>query len=403
MSTARSACLLGLLVISAGGCGGSSSAGDAVTGRILDENGSPAANMVVRLGGRTVRTLPDGRFNVEGVTTPYDLDIAGVGNVVVSYLGLTLRTLPDLHRFGGPATPAPETATATLVGTLTGGSITAPNRIVYVVFCAERACDSTGTTAGGYSLPVTIGARTVTGKLLAIEGTYDVDGTPTGWGQLAIASATVTADQITVQDLVLSTPLASRTVAGTLTAPPDMDGIEVSYSLSDGTSGWGVHHVDMSSGGALAAVLPDLPGFTPHYNVKWIGFTPYNMSNMWGPIPETELVIDLAAPVALAAPAEAAAGVTSGTDFTWTPHAGAVHRWRVLCQGATRYVHTTGDTARLVVLDGYPVPAGETCTWAVFTYEPFASMDSFVSHDWASYPFGAPTYTASERRSFQLQ
>jgi hypothetical protein len=404
MTTIRHGCLLGVLFLCFAGCdGGGTSTGDEVTGRIVDSSGAPAANVLVHVGSTSTRTGLDGRFVVGGVTTPYDLHVGGVGNVVGSYLGLTLRTLPDLYQPGGPSGPAPEAVSATITGTLAGGSITAPNRIVYVVFCAERACDSVGTTTGGYVLPVTIGAQTATGKLLALEATYDAGGAPTGWGQLAIASATVTAGAITVQDLVLTTPITPRTVAGTLTVPAGIDSIQVSYALSDGTSGWGVHALTMYGGGALGVILPELPGFAPQYNVFGYGYTPYNISNAWGLIPENDLVIDLAAPVALTAP-PAGAAVTAETDFTWTPRAGAVHSWRALCPGAVRYVRTTEGTARFFGFEGYPLPAGDACTWAVFTYEPFASMDAFVADDdWASYPFGAPTYTASERGSFQLQ
>ncbi len=401
--TTRRVCLPGVLLLSLAGCaGGGSSAEDAVTGRILYSGDAPAANALVVVGSRSARTGPDGRFVVTGVTTPYDLHVGGVGDVVASYLGLTLRALPDIQQPGGPAGPAPETATATITGTVTGGSITAANRVVYVVFCAESGCDVSGTTTGGYSLPVTISALTVTGKLLALEATYDDQWAPTGWGLLAVGSATVTAGEVTVRDLVLTTPLASRTITGTVTAPPGMDSVALAYALSDGTSSWLVHDVTVNAGGALGIVLPVVPGFTPSYSAQGLSAT-LEMSRTAGPIPEDELVVDLIAPVTLTAPPAMTTGVTSETDFTWTPHAGAVHGWRASCPGAVRYVRTTEATARFVALDGYPVPAGETCSWVVFTYEPFTSMDAFVEPGPGTSMSEAPTFTASARGSFQLR
>lgn len=405
MTTTRRACLLGVLLVSFAGCdggGGGASEENEVSGRILEAPEIPAANALVQVGSTSTRTGPDGRFAVTGVTTPYDLHVGGVGNAVTSYLGLTLRALPDIQQAGGSAGSAPAPITATLTGTLTGGSISASNRVVYVVFCADGRCDSAGTTTASYSLPVTISARTVTGKLLALEATHDTGGAPTSWGQSVVASATVTADQINSQDLVLTTPLASRTITGTITAPAGMDPVALAYVLSDGTSGWLVHDVTVNAGSALGIVLPVVPGFTPHYSAEGLSMT-LEMSRTAGPIPEGELVVDLIAPVTLTAPSAATTGVTSVTDFTWTPHAGAVHGWRATCPGAARYVRTAGATARFVALDGYPVPAGQTCSWVVFTYEPFTSMDAFVEPGPGTSMSAAPTFTQSARRSFQLQ
>lgn len=405
---ARFACVV---LLSFAACSGGGGALDVVSGRILDPDGRPAPGVVVYVGTIPVTTDVEGRFAVPNVAVPYDLHVTGLGgvvdpgesnNVVSSTLGLTLRALPDLYQIGVPSQPPTGTVPTTIVGSVSGGSITAPNRVVWIVFCADGICSETATTAGGFRLDAEIPGPSATGKLYALEGTYRMDDPlrqPESWGMWGGAELTVTFGTTASRDLVLSTAIPSRQVTGALSVPAGTSSSYLAYGISDGTSKWMIHAQSMDPG-PFSFALPFLPGFTPWYSAD--SFTFETLAQSWkeGVIPDGDLVVVLDDPVPLLSPPELASSVSSATEFTWTPRPRTVHSLRASCVDFARTVRTMGGTVRLPSFPGFAVTGTGSCAWTVFTYAPVDSMDAFIAR---TPEIAIDSITMSARRSFTIQ
>jgi hypothetical protein len=344
----------------------------------MDADGTPLANLTVRVGAQSATSGSDGRFALTNVSTPYDLHVLQPDNTVDSYIGLTLRSLPDMIL----SVNALASVHVQVTGTISGASLPAPGRLVTVQFCAQGNCVGTAAAAdGSYSLTGDLPAHATSGTLIALESTRGAASVPTAWGQYAVEQGIAIAPFANLtRNLALGGTLGTRTISGTLSAPTPFDPVNLAFTLSDGTGAaslYGENLPAVAQGVPLAAVLlPTVPGFTLSYSAVSSPSGP-SVSRETAPVPAGDLAIALDPVFSLIAPAPQAAGITATTDFTWTALSSpAVYRLIVACDSMSRRVITAQPTARLVAFDTHPLVSGSSCQWRVTSISPLASVDA---------------------------
>jgi hypothetical protein len=120
--------------------------------------------------------------------------------------------------------------------------------------------------------------------------------------------------------------------------------------------------------------------------------------------------VSIAIPTAVTAisPADSGTGITTGTDFTWTPLTGGVHILEITGPGSSPsyYVFTTAATARIPDLSGQGLglPAATAMYhWVVLGVGPWTSVDQ-VAGDSSILPTGnVLNESASADRTFTTQ
>jgi len=96
----------------------------------------------------------------------------------------------------------------------------------------------------------------------------------------------------------------------------------------------------------------------------------------------TNVSVALPTPISAVLPADAATGIGTGTDFTWTAFAGGNALYVLLASGASGQpsfaIFTTGTTARIPDLSaqGMGLPPGASYSWNVLAVGPHANVDS---------------------------
>jgi len=360
-----------------------------IAGRVMDVDHHPLANAKVMVASGTFQrtTVADdqGRFTSEDVPVPYEVRVAVTVEGIplgVAYLGL--------HR-EDPTIEVPIRPTAqrrgVLDGRLDGGVVPLlPDQKALVFFAAPPYQGEAFARADGrHSVEVSwTGQAELSGSLRALEWTADA-GLPVsyqGYGQRPNVRFT---DTVTVHDQdILLAPVASGTLSGASSVPPDYRVFQRSFGAYFGANQlvtFGAE--DFPAGTAFSYLVPTLPDSNTFVTLQAAG-----------PNDEFAIVIrqglaagnsgvslQMLAATSLAAPAPRATGVSLSTPFNWSRVPGNVHLLLAVQSGAEGQVLavlTEGNSATLPDLGalGRPFPRAASFSWAVLNFGPFPDVDT---------------------------
>lgn len=369
-----------------GSGGGGGGGGPTVTGQLLDGFGQPLSGRTVLIGTRSTTSDASGQFTLTGVTTPYDLVIVepAPSKVATVYAQLT-RTDPKLRDFGASSGP---TRTATVNGNLVNGDPLPTPSGTLTGICWGSPESSTGSylAASPYALPVSwSGPTSTTGSVHALQWTVDASGTVTGYRSHGVKTGvSLTAGNNTVgADLLLTVPLTAS-LSGTITVPAGYSVIDRTLTLTFADGAFFPVSGDVVSSPSFSFPVPSGIGASAIVRVTANNGGAQTTAQLSGlPPGTTGAALTLPAPALPIAPADQATGVTTSTDFTWTPVTGGVH-FLVLSGNPGDPVFlilSGGSQARIPELSaqGLGLPAGRQYEWGLIALGPYASIDAFAA------------------------
>jgi hypothetical protein len=359
-----------------------------VTGSVIAANGLPIASAAVVIGTQNTVSSASGSFTIAGVVPPYDV-AAILGKVAVVYQGLRLPsptlvfpnqipTLPNSGTVMGAITPTTNLATSGYETGVTWGS---PETSIFGDFDTI--------TANPYSVALTwMGPTTTTGNVHALQW-QETSNMPTAYTGYGMAQGVAVVNSGTTTANVTLAAVSSQNISGTVSTPPSYtitfnlmslffdDGAEL-FAVSQDESGSTTFNDLVPSGiGATATLLaiaegPDAGLFSASYQSE---IAP-NTSNV-------AIVVPAAA--SPESPPPTASGVSSATNFTWTPFAGGVHLVTfapAVSTNPTYYVFTSATTTTIpnLTVEGLGLPTGGVSyTWNLIGLAPFATLDAFAT------------------------
>jgi hypothetical protein len=368
-----------------------------VTGTVVAMNNVPMSGVSVTIAGHSILTGADGTFTLANVTPAYDL-IAIAGKIAMVYQQLTvpsptivffnpnasLPTVPNSGTVTGLISPSSLLSVAGYETIVAWGS---PQTSIYAV--------NTSPNANPFSLSSFlewVGPTSITGNVHVIQAA--VDNTtfyPTsysgyGTSQNVVVTNGGMADAGTIN--------LTSTAVGTLVAPLTLPS---SYSLlitimnlefSDGatalveaqfSSTWPATFatpLNINATIDLAALAEDttLNVFSGSYTIG---------------IPASAADAGVAVLVGstFGLPSDTASGITTTSNFTWTPFAGGVNVVVFTPSNVLNptYVVFTGATSITIPdlsTEGLGLPVGsQGYTWGIYGFAPFANLDVFAGEN----------------------
>jgi hypothetical protein len=352
-----------------------------VAGSVKDTFGKGVASATVLIGSQQTTSDGTGAFSVVGVTTPYDATVVQ-GSASRTYKGLT-RPDPTLV---GPTLASPSSH-GTITGSVTGGdALPAPADRTVVAWGSPETSAKANVPNNPWTLNLGwSGASTSTGNVHALQWT-PTGGAPTAYKGHGVSTGVAVAGGATVSNVTVAmTAPAASTIGGTvvLAAGVSLSFKDLSIDFADGAS----FAVGTALGGTttFSYAVPDGIGSTA--TVTASGMYPGSSGTFTRvsglAAGSTGTTIDLLAPSLYSTPDADAAGVTTGTDFTWTPFPGSVYAVTFFSsvQGApTYFVLTSATSVRIPDLSalGLALPAGTTYGWSIQPVSPWASVDEYA-------------------------
>jgi len=358
-----------------------------VSGKVVGINLQPAASVPVVISGQApVTTDANGNFTVSGVTTPYDATVVvGAQKLGLVYKGLT-RSDPTLFFFN--FTPGTNN-TATLSGTISGGDgfpqpATDRSNVVFGSPEASRTfTPNTTTGAYGPSSVTWFGPASTTGTIYALQWQVDGAGLPVAYkGFGSKASVTLSNGGTFAGQNVTMGSVAGSSISGSVSTPSGYTLLSKSLSVNFATNAILGLLNDSTSATSFTYITPNISGATLQLQASAqkaaistvLGFKPGLAANASG------VSLTLPAGPELSLPVNAATGVTTSTNFTWTPFSGGVHLVLILGPAGQPkyYILTTGSNATIPDLTslGLGLPTATNYSWAVYGFAPFASIDA---------------------------
>jgi len=352
-----------------------------VAGSVKDTFGKGIAGVTVLVGSQQTTTDGTGAFSVAGVTTPYAATVVQ-GSSSRTYEGLT-RPDPTLV---GP-TLASASNHGTVKGSLSGGdALPAPSDKTVVAWGSPETAAKASATNNPWTVNLAwSGTTPTTGNVHALQWT-PTGGAPTAYKGYGVSTGLAVADGATVDNVAIAmTAPAASTISGTVVLEAGVSLLfkDLSIDFADGAS----FAVGTALGGASAFsyAVPDGIGSTA--TVLASGMYPGSagtftrVSGLASGSSGTS--INLLVPTTYSTPEADATGVTTSTDFTWTPFPGGVYAVTFFSnvQGAPSYfVVTSATSARIPDLSalGITLPAGTTYGWSIQPVAPWASIDEYA-------------------------
>lgn len=356
-----------------------------VSGKVVGSNLQPVASAPVVISGKApVTTDANGNFSVSGVTTPYDATVVvGAQKLGLVYKGLT-RTDPTLIFLS--FTPGTGKS-ASLSGTVSGGDgfpQPATDKSAGVFGSPEATRNLfINTTTGAYG-PSTVswfGPSTTTGSIYALQWQVDGSGLPTSYKGFGSKTGVALSDTGTFsgQNVAMGS-VAGSSLSGSVSVP-------TGYTLS--TKALAVNFVtnasisllsDSTSTTSFTYITPNVSGATMQLTAQATSGTNIVAGFKTG-LAANASGANLSLPAApqQSLPVNAATGVNTSTNFTWTPFSGGAHLVIIQAAGKpTYFILTTGTNATIPDLTslGLGLPAATNYSWAVYGFAPFASVDA---------------------------
>jgi hypothetical protein len=356
-----------------------------VAGKVFPPPG-PGAQVVI--GGKSATPDPaTGAFTITSVTAPYDLVAIVSGATAKTGVLYKELTRPDPTIFASASAP-PESYSAIISGTITGGVVPQPNVKTRVTYGSPELDYRASAVVGGgltYSLqPGWSGPASTTGSLhaLQLETASSSDARPSAYHGYGEKAGITLANQgnFAGQDVAMA-PVSSSHLTGTLTVP---DGYSLSMTFADVVfadgSGASLFYQTVPAG-AFDYLMPSIAGATGQLSVSAsssagsVGLTRSQLA-----LDANGVELSFQAPPAQSAPDDASTGVTTATVFSWQPFTRGVHvvGFGSAVPGSPRFaVITMASSATIPDLAalGVALPKGATYSWRVEAYAPFASLD----------------------------
>jgi hypothetical protein len=375
-----------------------------VTGTAVFQNGLPAANASVVIGGQATTTDTGGHFTIPNVAAPYDLTVVTTvpdyrpsGDVPVGtsvmYQGLT-RTNPIITILLFSPQTYPNNGKVT--GMISGGD---PPGADEDQDCVSFASPET-TAEGGSAFPDPYavfagwsGPASTTGILHALRYAEYSAVASEYKGSATVNGVTVTDGGNTIQDITL-TPVTAEHISGTIAAadPFQFTGTVVYLDFDDGAririafdvssvsslvTQVSFDYLTPSGLGTISLMAGSYNASTTHPGQSW--------TYLFGLAPNaTGVSLRFQAAPQLLSPADGGAAITTLSDFTWTAFAGGISYIRVIPQGSstpTVAIVTAATTTTIPDLSVFGVglaSGGATYTWYVEGLAPYADMDTFA-------------------------
>ena len=291
-------------------------------GQVLGLFGVPLTAVHVASQGETTVTDANGAFELDGLSTPYDLVLStavGSGGVHV-FEGLTIAAPVFNPAFALDAgLPVPEGAT--VAGTVLGGAVVAANREVIV--CAEGleqmaiGCDVVDPGGTTYVLDVAwFGPTTTSVRLHALHLQTGVDGVPTAYLGYETFDLSLSDGDGVARALALA-PVATTLVEGVIAATGGMTITTATGAVRFGPQLSMQVFTSTALVDAVSVLMPAPPGAT--YDFVAVADGPAGASIAWTVDQEGDFGL-LAAPFPLTqgSPPDGTLGVDLTTPFTST-------------------------------------------------------------------------------------
>lgn len=387
VSRALLAAVIVTALVACNGGGGPSTL--SVKGLVRGAFREPIPGVVVVVHGvGTDTTGADGRFQVDGVSAPYDVTVLDpVAGWAHTFLGVSTGA-PELFPIASLLLPA-GVATATVTGEL-DAPVPADHEAYVCVHGVDETVYGCGHVLGGessYAIAVRwLGDPTTDARLRAIE--YEQDPmtlSPTALtGSTASEVFTLTEGGVSDVDLIMG-------VAGPVTTFT----VEVTPDFSpDGYAGVALTHIDQFATLGITGFDSDTPSltvFTPRftgaaYTVAGGAYTDAGASSVhWrtGVPAGATLQFDVPAPAVPLAPAEGAADVGTGTTFRVSNPAGGAMTVVFSPESDGPMIAVTSLEESFTLPDlsehGLPLPPAVKYYWGVYAVPSVTDMNAAVT------------------------
>lgn len=360
-----------------------------VAGKVTDlaKKGVPSAT--VAIGAQHATTDAAGAFSIAGVTAPYDAIVIvpdSGRNAVIVFKGLT-RVDPTLLAFplGGSAPPNSGTVSGSVSG---GDAFPAPSDKTAAAWGSPEATSVTTFTSNPWSMTLHWDATptATTGNVHALQWT-PTTGIPAAYKGYGVASGLSVSNGTTTSGvaIAMSAPAAS-TVGGSVSVPAGMTLMQKSLSIDFADGASFTVGTDATAATSFSYPVPSGIGSTASVSAQGlITGTAASLTRSRGlAAGSTGSTVNLLSPAVQSTPVVNATGISTSTDFTWTPLAGAVHLVGIGPNTSPTapiyYFFTTGTTIRIPDLGslGVVLPATTVYDWAIIAFGPWASIDEFA-------------------------
>lgn len=238
-------------------------------------------------------------------------------------------------------------------------------------------------TTGAYSNSLTwFGPASTTGTIYALQWQVDGAGLPVAYkGFGSKASVTLSNGGTFAGQNVAMGSVAGSSISGSVSTPSGYTLSSKSLSVNFATNATLRLFSDPTSTTSFTYITPNISGATLQLQATAqkaavstvLGFKPGLAANAGG------VSLTLPAGPELSLPVNAATGVNTSTNFTWTPFSGGVHLVIMQAAGKPTYlILTTGTNATIPDLTslGLGLPTATNYSWQVFGFAPFANTDA---------------------------
>ena len=367
--------------------------GVAVKGVVQDKEDVPIAGAKVRIGSTVVAADANGRFEIDGVAPPYDLDVwvtttpkSTYPIIAARYVGLT-RVDPALHLLEYITPPHQATLNVTLSAPLPS------NEVANCQFANPARSEAMGQASGGVTqgstFSLSVGWYTTATSisrdallLLVYKGTAF---NPTGFDTFASTTVTLN-DGVAASATLTLTPVSTgRLMVGVTLGSATGVNVEGDILLPGG----GIHPIGIVSAitsNPTTVLVPQLAGTTLRLQA-FDGFTSgadVYTERFGFPVSTASVQLTLPASIAATSPADGVTMFDPATPLVWSAPAGAamhviIDPNDVNNAGYDVYTAQSSATIPDLTAQGVPLPSGATYGWSVLSFGTSVSVDDIAS------------------------
>jgi hypothetical protein len=373
-----------------------------VSGTLVNMNNLPMAGASVSIGAQNTLSASNGTFTIANVTPPYDL-IAISNKIGVVYQQLTLTnptvvffsvpSLPNSGTVKGSVSPATGLGVTGMVTTAAWGS---PETSISANYDFNFSANPFSITPSWFGPASTTGNVHVIQEVVSSSTNFPTSYPGYGMAQgVVLTSAGVTTPTINLVSISVGS------ISGTLTLPTASYTIPISLlnaEFSDGATAL------LGSSGTVAAgsfTFATPLGIDATMDIEALAEEPgtnsLSATMISGVAPTaTGVQLSILAPSDPGLPSDSATGITTTTEFTWTPFAGGINFITFVPTNSanpTYYVVTSATSITIPNLStqGLGLPTGgQAYRWQVYGFAPFANVNAFASKN-----FFAPLASAA--------
>lgn len=377
-----------------------------VSGTVFTQQSGVTVGLV---GRSSVTTGAGGTFSFADVTPPYDL-------YTVSTASFPTTTV--VHYYKGLTRPDPIVLMATGFLVFSGSSANVSGAMTgHPMFLNTWV--GWGDTSGSVSNPGSFTnytgvtafwptAATKNGTLHALSWSTKGSG-QTNQIYYGSTAATLNANGNHTVNVTFAAAASTAVITGTITPPAGMP--DPSLRVWQNIGGTGVTICD-ASGTQVDTNIPVLAAGKSTFSAEVITGAGQSRVSQPDINANTDVSFTMVAPPVLGTPANAATGVNTSTDFTFTPPANHAHLVRISTGGTTKVsytIYTTASSVRIPSIPEVNLPSGQAFTWYVESFGPNAHVNDVAVQTGPVYPgTGLPsgprrTHSSVATRTFTSQ